>query len=50
MEPFQAGERRAFNGLVLAIVRAQSGRAGRTTVHAEAEGLAADTVDIDVDQ
>jgi hypothetical protein len=50
MEPFQAGERRAFNGLVLAIVRAQPGRAGRITVHAEAEGLAADTVDIDVDQ
>jgi beta-galactosidase len=50
MAPFLAGERRAFNGLVLAIVRAQAGRAGRITVHAEAEGLAADTVDIDVDQ
>ena len=50
MEPFQARERRAFNGLVLAIVRAQPGRVGRITVHAEAEGLAADTVDIDVDQ
>jgi beta-galactosidase len=50
MEPFQAGERRAFNGLALAIVRAQPGRSGRITVHAEAEGLVADTVDIVVDQ
>ncbi|GAA5027623.1 hypothetical protein GCM10025794_11690 [Massilia kyonggiensis] len=50
MEPFQASERRAFNGLVLAIVRAQPGKTGRITVHAEAEGLAADAVGIDVNQ
>jgi hypothetical protein len=54
-DPADAGnalayEVRAFNGLLLAIVRTQPGRAGRITVHAEAEGLAADTVDIDVDQ
>jgi beta-galactosidase len=45
-EPFQARERRAFNGLVLAIVRAKPGQAGRITVRAESEGLKAATVSV----
>jgi beta-galactosidase len=50
MESFLATSRRAFNGLVLAIVRAQPGRTGRITVHAEADGLAPSSVDFEVHQ
>ena len=39
-ESFQAKERRAFNGLALAIVRTRAGESGAITVHAEANGLA----------
>jgi len=38
-EPFQSLEKRAYNGLVLAIVRAKPGAPGRITLRAEAEGL-----------
>jgi beta-galactosidase len=38
-ESFQSPERAAFNGLVLAIVRARPGARGDVTVHADAEGL-----------
>ncbi|SFU79487.1 beta-galactosidase GalB [Pseudoduganella namucuonensis] len=38
-EPFQSPARRAFNGHVLAIVRAKPGTAGAITVRAEADGL-----------
>jgi beta-galactosidase len=37
---FQAKEREAYNGLVLAIVRARPGAPGRLTLKAEADGLA----------
>lgn len=50
MEPFRTTEKRAFNGLVLAIVRAKPGKTGRIVVHAEADGLAPDAVDIAIDQ
>src|SRR5207248_602169 len=43
-EPFPAPERKAFNGLCLAIVRAKPGASGAITFHAEAEGLAATEV------
>lgn len=42
-EPFQASQRRAFNGLCLAIVRAKRGEAGEIRVTARAEGLKAGT-------
>lgn len=38
-ESFQSPERAAFNGMVLAIVRAKAGAAGTITVRASAEGL-----------
>ena len=44
-EPFQALQRKAFNGLCLAIVQA-SRAAGTLRVTARAEGLAAATVEI----
>jgi beta-galactosidase len=39
-EPFQATQRKAFNGLALVIVRAKPGSSGPFTVHAAADGLA----------
>jgi len=39
-EPFQAHERRAFNGLALVIVRARPGQAGTIRVSAESGALA----------
>lgn len=39
MESFSSHERRAFNGLVLAIVRAKPGQAGRIVVTASSDGL-----------
>jgi beta-galactosidase len=38
-ESFQSPERRAFNGLALAILRARPGQTGEITVTVEAEGL-----------
>jgi beta-galactosidase len=38
-EPFQARERKAFNGLCLVIVRAKAGQTGRITLTASSEGL-----------
>ncbi len=40
-EPFQATERAAYNGLVLAIVRTRAGEAGTITVTAKSPGLPA---------
>lgn len=40
MESFQATDKRAFNGQVMAIVRAKPGQPGKLVVRAEAEGLA----------
>jgi len=39
-EAFQAPERKAFNGLALAIARAKPGQGGKITVHAKSEALA----------
>lgn len=39
-EPFQARERRAYNGLALVIVRTRAGQAGTITLKAQADGLA----------
>ncbi|HYD51809.1 MAG TPA: DUF4982 domain-containing protein, partial [Gemmatimonadaceae bacterium] len=47
-EPFQSPERRAFNGLALAIVRAKRGATGRIVVTATAEGLTAGRVVVTV--
>jgi beta-galactosidase len=38
-EPFQAHERKAFNGLCLVIVRAKAGQTGRIRLTASSEGL-----------
>ncbi len=38
-EPFQAPERKAFNGLCLVIVRAEAGQAGKIQLTASSEGL-----------
>jgi beta-galactosidase len=38
-EPFQSKERKAFNGLALAIVRTLPGQAGKVVVRARADGL-----------
>lgn len=45
-EPFQSPSRNAFNGLVLAIVRALPGKPGRIVLHAEADGLTPASVTI----
>lgn len=39
IEPFQAGQRRAFNGLALLIVRSKAGPGGKIQVTAAADGL-----------
>ena len=39
LEPFQASQRKAYNGLALAIVRAKPGTAGVITLRARSEGL-----------
>jgi len=41
LEPFQAGQRTAFGGLALVIVRSKRGEAGRIAVEAASDGLAA---------
>jgi beta-galactosidase len=38
-EPFQASQRKAFNGLALVIVRAKRGQAGSITLKATSAGL-----------
>ena len=38
-EPFQSKQKKAFNGLCLAIVRAKAGQSGKITLKASAEGL-----------
>jgi beta-galactosidase len=38
-EPFQAAQRRAFNGLALVVVRPRAGAGGTITVRAESDGL-----------
>jgi beta-galactosidase len=39
-EPFQASQRKAFNGLALVIVRSKEGQLGTVTLRATSEGLA----------
>jgi beta-galactosidase len=39
-EPFQAKERKAYNGLALVIIRTQKGEPGAITLKAQADGLA----------
>lgn len=46
-EPFPAPERKAFNGLCLAIVRSRPGQPGRLTLTATAAGLRSSTVTIE---
>ena len=46
-EPFQASERKAFNGLLLAVVRTRAGKDGTLSVRAEAEGLEPGTVTLE---
>ncbi|MCL5746386.1 MAG: DUF4982 domain-containing protein, partial [Acidobacteria bacterium] len=38
-EPFQASQRKAFNGLALLIVRSEAGRTGRVRITATSDGL-----------
>ena len=45
-EPFQASERRAYNGKALLIVRSLKGQPGVIVVKAESPGLAAAEVEI----
>lgn len=45
-EPFQAPQRKAFNGLCLVIVRAKPGQAGTIKLTASSEGLEAAAVEI----
>jgi beta-galactosidase len=45
-EPFRAPERKAFNGLCLAIVRAKAGQPGRILLTATSDGLRAGTASI----
>jgi beta-galactosidase len=46
-EPYQAMQRKAFNGLCLAIVRSKTGEAGKVTLKAESNGLLAAEVVIE---
>ncbi len=45
-ESFQAPERKAFNGLVLVIVRAKAGESGKIKLKATADGLASGNVEV----
>jgi len=45
-EPFQADQRKAFNGLALLIVSSEKGQAGRIHVTATSEGLTSGTTEI----
>jgi beta-galactosidase len=46
-EPFQASERKAFNGLALAVVRASAKKSGSIRLRAEAVGLEPATVTLE---
>jgi beta-galactosidase len=46
LEPFQAKEHNAFNGLALVIVRAKAGQPGTIKLEAEADGLESATTRI----
>jgi beta-galactosidase len=46
LEPFQAPEHNAFNGLALVIVRAKAGEPGTIKLEAEADGLKSATIKI----
>jgi beta-galactosidase len=48
MIPFPSTERKAFGGLVLAIVRAKPGSSGKITVTASAKGLKSAEVVLDI--
>jgi beta-galactosidase len=39
-EPFQARQRKAYNGLALVVVRSRAGEPGRLTLEARSDGLA----------
>jgi beta-galactosidase len=45
-EPFPSHDRKAFNGLCLAIVRGKAGQAGKVKVTATADGLKASSTTI----
>lgn len=47
-ESFQSPERKAFNGMALAIVKAKKGAKGRIKVKAESNGIKSDVVEINV--
>ena len=47
-ESFQSPERKAFNGMALAIVKAKKGAKGKIKVKAESNGLKSDVVEINV--
>lgn len=47
-ESFQSPERKAFNGMALAIVKAKKGAKGRIQVKAESNGIKSDVVEINV--
>jgi len=46
-ESFQSHDRKAFNGLCLAIVRGKPGERGKIKLTAKADGLAAETASIE---
>jgi beta-galactosidase len=46
--PFQAAEMPAFNGLCLAIVRAEAGKIGKLAVSAAAEGVKPGSAEVTV--
>jgi len=45
-EPFQASQRKAYNGLALVIVRAKPGKTGTIRLKATADGLKSGTVSL----
>ncbi|WP_075796247.1 beta-galactosidase GalB [Massilia putida] len=50
LESFQSPERRAFNGLALAIVKTRAGEPGKLTLTASADGLAPTRITLDSQQ
>jgi beta-galactosidase len=46
LEPFQSPDRKAFNGLCLAIIRGKSGQPGTIRLTATADGLKSETVSV----
>lgn len=49
-EPFQASQRKAFNGLALVIARAKPGSSGKVQLTAESEGLKSAQIPLSVQQ